>query len=148
MERMILLCATASRFVQAAKQPAWSVRGACLRLAAGLTTLACLAIVAGCHNPAADERIAQRQHNIRESGQWLVDRENDSPRRLKRTCNQIGDEAAADEQQLSRNLRDLHGYMRFDLLRWQNRQSDYRSELERILHGKPENIEPALLMFL
>ena len=147
MGRMTLLCATASRFVKAAEQPAWSVRDACLRLAIGLTTLACLAVLAGCHNPAADRRIAQRQHNVRHSSQWLVDRENDSPRRLRRTCDQIGNEAAADERQLSRNLRDLHRYMQFDLNRWQDRQSDYGSEFERILRGKPENIEPALLMF-
>lgn len=101
------------------------------------------------HEPLAQRRLAMRWDNIRTTTERIADREAESPQRLTRAAEFIGDNLRRHATAFERDLHGVAAYLERDLRRWQESQSTYWRETGRILRGKPETIErTAIILFL
>jgi len=146
---VILLWALAQRFRNAARSPAWSMRTWCGGIRVALTALAGLAALAGCRNPQAERRLAEREASLRWTAHAWADREQPAPQRLRADAEFMRNNIDRDARLLDRDVRAFRAYLEYDLRRFQERQPEYRRKIDEILRGQPEHIErTAIIMFL
>ena len=136
----LLYSASARSCWSTARQPAWSYRA--------LLALAGLVALVGCHNPAAQRRMAARQRSLQTTADVLTHRERIGVQRLQRAADFIREDVNRDKREFRRDLRALKAHLEVDLRRWQERQGSYREKLGEIFGGRPENIEPTVILFL
>jgi hypothetical protein len=98
--------------------------------------LAGLGLAAGCDNPLACQRIAQRQCSLK----WTA--------RLKRDFEFIKQDEQTHREMFARDLCQIQARFDYDVQRWQERQCDYLRYFEEMLRGEPESLEStAIILF-
>ncbi len=106
----------------------------------------CLAAVwagTGCQSQRlAQSRLDRRAGNLRWTADRLADREQRNADWIHRDLQYIRDRLQLDAVRTERNFVELDRWIQRDVDRWIDRQPVYRREIERILRGKPERIEP------
>ena len=112
--------------------------------------LAGLVMLIGCHNPAAERRIAMRERQIRATAEMLAQHERlpEAQQRLQRTADLIRRDFERDGEEFRRDMRALRAWFEYDCNRWSEQQESYRRRLEQIFGGKPEDIEPTAIIML
>jgi hypothetical protein len=106
--------------------------------------------ISGCrHEPLAQRRLATRWDNIRTTTERITDREAESPQRLARAAEFIGNDLRHHATAFEHDLHGVAAYLERDLRRWQESQPTYWRATGRILRGKPETTErTAIILFL
>lgn len=123
-----------------------SGKAAFARVVCWLCMPAMLAAVVGCQpERLAQSRMERRGANLRWAAGKLADREQKSVVWLDRDWRYIQDRLELDAARTDRDLAELDSMIRRDIDRWNARQPVYLREAERILRGKPENIEPTAI---
>jgi hypothetical protein len=110
--------------------------------------LAGLGLAAGCDNPLACERLAQRERSFKWTADALAYRERQAPERLKRDLDFIKEDEQTHKEMFARDLCQIQARFDYDVQRWQDRQCDYLKYFEEMLRGKPEDLEQtAIILF-
>jgi hypothetical protein len=110
--------------------------------------LAGLGLAAGCDNPLACQRIAQRQCSLKWTADALAYRECVAPERLKRDFEFIKQDEQTHREMFARDLCQIQARFDYDVQRWQERQCDYLRYFEEMLRGEPESLEStAIILF-
>ena len=140
--------AVPARFVVVRGRPRRAAFAGPVRSLVGLTMLAGLLVLLGCHNPAAERRIARHERSLRWTGRTLAAREQSAGPRLQRAAEYIGQSIRHDCEESRQGMRQLKACLKSELQRWQRCQRACGEKLPEIFGGKPEHIEPtAILLF-
>lgn len=117
-------------------------------LPALLAALAALAATACQHRDYAERRLALRERHLQQTQRIWERQERTAPVRLGRTLAAAERELRDDDRSTRENVRELAEWVDQDVRRWTRKQPVYRAEIERILRGRPQNIERnAIWMF-
>lgn len=112
------------------------------RVVSWLCLSAVLAAAPGCQpQRLAQERLSYRARQSEWAAGTLAAREQRSAVLVDRDLRFLQERLELDAVRTERDMAELDRLIRRDIDRWNARQPAYRRELQRILRGKPEQIE-------
>ncbi len=109
-----------------------------------------MAAATGCqHGDMARRANRERVESLQRTVATWSESEAGRPSRARRTGARIPDNLELHAKRLDLMIQRVRAWQVRDWEQWQERQPAYRHEIERRIHGKPEQIEPvAILLFL
>lgn len=107
-------------------------------------------MLAGCqHKERARRAVDARWAKAGRTIETAIEREREGSARMSRTIRAFVADVQQDEIETRENFRELGRLIQADFRRWDQRQPDYAREVEALLRGKPEMLEPiAIELFL